>query len=278
MNIIYEWDESEIEALLISCKSEDVWPLIQMSFLPGTKLLDAGCGTGRWVRFLTDKGYSVIGLEYSYKTVQMVNKVWPDLDVLQGNCDASPFQAESFDGAISFGVVEHWVDGPRKPLLELYRVLKPGAKLIVTVPCMNKVRRLKRFFYWDEFTQAPRAFLAKIIKGKPKPMSRLDSRYKFAVYPAWGNFFEYRFTINDFHDEVIKAGFQIITHVPTAHMDGIYHELNPLNLLVKHVERKYYPTYLAKIINSILTKLPFAHSHMQAIIAQKPSTNNNQLK
>lgn len=273
MSVIFKWNESDMESLLATCREDDVWPLIQKHFPSGSRLLESGCGAGRWVRFLSDVGYKITGLEYSDETVQMVRKVWPDIDVLQGDCEASPFQDDSFDGVLSFGVIEHWIDGPEKPLADMYRVLKPGSVALITVPCLSSVRRLKRCFFWDEIKQAPRALAVRLIKGESKPMSRLNEEYRYAVFPAWGSFFEYRMTPKEFRKEIERAGFEIKAHLPVAIMDGVYHELNPFGLLVKFVGWKFHPTWIARQLNSIMMKRPFMHAHMQAIVARKPGSS-----
>ncbi len=270
MSIIFEWNESEMNSLLATCRDDDVWPLIQQNLPLGSRLLEAGCGAARWVRFLTDIGYKITGLEYSIDTVQMVRRVWPDIDVQQGDCEASPFPDNTFDGILSFGVVEHWVHGPEKPLADIYRLLKPGSIAIITVPCLNDVRKLKHFLFFDEIIQLPRALARWVLKGKIQRISRLNKTYKYTVFPAWGDFFEYRMTPKEFRWEIERAGFEIKAHLPVAIIDGVYHELNLFGLLVKFTGWKFYPTWVARYLNCILSKQPFAHPHMQAIIARKP--------
>lgn len=269
-SIVFDWKESEMQALLESCERDESWPIIARHFSVGSRLLEAGCGAGRWVRFLKDKGYAITGLEFKGETVAMVRKTWPDLDVIQGDCESSPFGDGSFDGALSFGVVEHWAEGPQKPLKDLFRILKPGGLAYISVPCFNSVRRLKRALWWDECFQAPRALAGRLLKGRPKPLSRLNHDYLFPVFPAWGPFFEYRMSRADFRNEVAKAGFEIVEHAPLGAMDGVYHELNPFGLLVGWRDWKFSPTPLARFLNRSLSKRPFAHPHMQAIVARKP--------
>ena len=270
MTVIFKWLESEMQAALESCSRDEATPIIERHFPQGNRILEAGCGSGRWVRYLQDRGHKMIGLEYSHETVEMVKKHWPDLDIVEGDCERSSFPDRSFDGALSFGVVEHWVEGPQKPLRELLRVLKPGAKAYISVPCFTSIRRLKRALWWDEVTQAPRALALRILRGTPKPLSRVDHRYLFPVYPAWGKFFEYRMSTTDFRVEVEKAGFEIIEQVPVGAMDGVYHELNPLGLLVGWKNWRFRPRGPARTINRWLSRRPFAHPHMQAIVARRP--------
>jgi SAM-dependent methyltransferase len=270
VTVIFKWSASEMQALLESCGRDEAAPIVERHFPPGTRILESGCGAGRWVRYLQDRGREMVGLEYSHETVELVKRHWPDLNVVEGDCERSPFPDRSFDGALSFGVVEHWVDGPQRPLRELLRVLKPGAKAYISVPCHTDIRRLKKALWWDEVTQAPRALAVRILRGKPRPLSRVDRRYLFPVFPAWGEFFEYRMSRDDFRAQVEEAGFEVVEHVPVGAMDGVYHELNPLGLLVGWKDWTFRPRGPAQAINRWLSRRPFVHSHMQAIVARRP--------
>lgn len=108
MTVIFDWSENEMQALLSSCVLDEAWPILARHFPAGSRLLESGCGSARWVRFLTDLGRDVVRLEHNADAVAMVNRVSPDLDVRAGDCTQSPFPANSFDGVLSIGVVEHW--------------------------------------------------------------------------------------------------------------------------------------------------------------------------
>jgi SAM-dependent methyltransferase len=262
-----------MEDLLATCNSDEVLPIINRTFKPGDRLIEAGCGAGRWVRFLTDAGYQMVGLEYSDLTVTMVNDVWPDLEVVQGDCQSSQFQDSSFDGALSFGVVEHWQEGPAAPLLDLFRILKPGGKAVITVPCNNKIRQIKQLLYFNELIEFPLALLKTFVRRQSLRPTRYSKARPFAVFPTYGNFFEYRMTPKEFAHELRFAGFEILEHIPTAHMDGIFHELNPFKILVKWDDWKFRPSRFASYLNQVLSKNPFLHPHMQAVVVQKPNTD-----
>jgi SAM-dependent methyltransferase len=270
VTVIFKWHESDMQAALESCARDEATPIIERHFPRGIRILESGCGIGRWLRFYQDRDRRIIGLEYSRETVEMVKRTWPDLEILEGDCERSPFPDGTFDGVLSFGVVEHWVEGPQGPLREILRVLKPGGKAFISVPCFNSIRRWKRALWWDEVTQAPRALALRILRGTPKPLSRLGRRYLFPVYPAWGAFFEYRMSTTEFRAEVEKAGFEIVEHVPVCAMDGVFHELNPLGLLVGWDGWKFSPRGPARMINRLLSRRPFVHPHMQAIVARRP--------
>jgi hypothetical protein len=81
-------------------------------------------------------------------------------------------------------------------------------------------------------------------------------------------------TSGQFAEQVRMSGLEIIEHLPTAEMDGVYHELNPWKLLVRFQDWRFTPTRLASWLNRVLAKRPFLHSHMQAIVARKPDAPN----
>lgn len=268
MSVTFTWKQQDLAGLLTACERNEIWVKIQAAVPRGARVLEHGCGVGQWVRFLQDRGWRAAGVEYVRETVAMARAAWPDLAIVQGDCAASPFPESSFDAVLSLGVVEHWAEGPEAPLRDILRVLKPGGIAIVTVPCLNTVRRLKRALWIDELRGAPAAAAASLrVRSLPR-LTRFGSR--FPVHPAWGRFFEYRLSPVDFRDVVEHVGFEVVEHFPSARMDGVYHELNPLGLLVRFREWNFYPTALARWLDQSLSRWPFAHPHMQGIVARKP--------
>jgi SAM-dependent methyltransferase len=110
------------------------YTLIRRYLPPGAKILDAGCGAGEWPTFLREKGYQVTGLDYSDELVARLRDMYPDGDWMQGSILDLPLPSESFDGIISWGVIEHDENGPQTALREFARILRPGGRMIVTVP------------------------------------------------------------------------------------------------------------------------------------------------
>ena len=100
---------------------------------------------GEWVARLRAHGFEqVIGIEHSADVVEAVNRVAPELDVRVGDILAlGDFPAGSVDVYLSFGVVEHFEEGPAAALVEAFRVLSPGGFGVVSVPHYGRVRRAK---------------------------------------------------------------------------------------------------------------------------------------
>lgn len=69
----------------------------------------------------------------------------PNVDVV-GSADAVPFKDGEFDSVLSTQVFEH-LEFPEKAAAEIYRVLKPGGHLLVTVPQWNELHE-EPHDYW----------------------------------------------------------------------------------------------------------------------------------
>jgi len=97
----------------------------------GSKLLDAGCGSGRMMDEF--KGYaSVAGLDASARAVALARSRG-HTDVSLAQVEEMPYRNGSFDLVTCLDVIEHTKDDVRS-LTELRRVTRVGGHLIVTVP------------------------------------------------------------------------------------------------------------------------------------------------
>jgi ubiquinone/menaquinone biosynthesis C-methylase UbiE len=98
---------------------------------PGTRALDVGCGTGFNVRRLSQRQYSVVGIEPSEGMREKAREHNPGIDIRDGDIEELPFADGCFDLVIAIEVVRYLRD-PARALAEVARVLAPGGKAIIT--------------------------------------------------------------------------------------------------------------------------------------------------
>ena len=270
MTIVFQWTLADLDALMSCCERTDIKPLVEKYLPAGGHVLEAGCGVGQWVRYLEQRGFRATGIEIAPETVKMALDHWPGLDLRVGDVANMDFPDNTFDAALSLGVVEHWPEGPAAPLKELHRVLKEGGIALITVPCHDTVREWKRRLWIDEAYMTARA-VRNFLRRRPTGHTcfRLHPEYKYRVFPAVGTFFEYRLRPAEFRREVENAGFEVFDHQPVGVLDGVYHELNPFKLLIKFRDWTFYPTRAGLALHRWLSRKPFRSTHMQAIMARK---------
>jgi malonyl-CoA O-methyltransferase len=109
--------------------------------LAGKRVLDVGCGKGRFARIVKERNPAaeVWGLDISE---QMLQHVPPEIRTRAGSMTELPFESDSFDGAYATESLEHAVEIGRA-VAEMCRVLKPGGRLVVIDKNAEHTGRLK---------------------------------------------------------------------------------------------------------------------------------------
>lgn len=90
--------------------------------------------------------YDRYGAFYQYKTLMKMDVEKSDNVDVVGIAEEIPFPAERFDSVVSTQVFEH-ISNPEKAAQEIYRVLKRGGTLILTVPQTNELHS-EPYDYW----------------------------------------------------------------------------------------------------------------------------------
>ncbi|GAG31406.1 unnamed protein product, partial [marine sediment metagenome] len=168
MPVVFDWKEEDFQTLIGNCPDEPVTPYI-LKYVPKEgRVLEAGCGSGRFVYYLNGLGYDITGIEINPQTVEVLNRRYPELDIVQGDVRRLPFPDESFSGLLSLGVIEHVVEGLDEPIREMFRVLTRKGYALVIVPSFNTVRKIKHaigVYHAGEFAKS--LTLVRKLFGKP---------------------------------------------------------------------------------------------------------------
>lgn len=98
------------------------------------RAVDIGCGTGAYTAILSDEGFDVTGVDYSPAMIEAAaNQLQGcNVDLRVGSFDSLPLDDESFDVALSMGVLQH-ISDIQGALAETHRILRPGGRVLFEV-------------------------------------------------------------------------------------------------------------------------------------------------
>ncbi len=103
-----------------------------LSELSGKLVLEAGSGAGRFTEVLLNWGAIVHSFDYSVTVeANYLNNGHSDrLTLIQADIRRIPFEPASYDYVICLGVLQH-TPSPEESIASLWRMVKPGGKLVI---------------------------------------------------------------------------------------------------------------------------------------------------
>lgn len=116
---------------------------------PGVRVLEIGQGNGPLVHLILASGFGITysGIDYSPDSVRLAKEKNASFVengsaiFLEGLISKMPFEDNSFDCILGINVVYFW-DTPKVELTEIYRVLKPGGRLVFGYRPKDKLQKL----------------------------------------------------------------------------------------------------------------------------------------
>jgi len=167
--------------------------------LAGKRVLDVGCGAGRFTEVALGTGAKVVSVDYSTAVDACFDNLGenPSLNVIQADVYHLPLRAEAFDYVYCFGVLQHTPD-PRGALLALVPPLKRGGR--IAIDCYP---RLPLNVLWPKYwlrgitTRLSRARLFSLIERLVPallPVSRA-----FAAVPGIGRRLRYAVPVMSYY-------------------------------------------------------------------------------
>lgn len=116
---------------------------------PGSTILDVGCGRGEVLWEFYQRGFKCIGIDLS--RIDLPSFIRLPENIIFQCCDLTkdtfPVDSNTIDVVFQKSVIEHLFD-PTLMLREMYRVLKPGGKLIILAPDWHSQWPI----FYDDFT------------------------------------------------------------------------------------------------------------------------------
>jgi SAM-dependent methyltransferase len=123
---------------------------------PGALVLDVGCGIGRLMLRLQQRGCATVGVDIVWHDLLSAKRHLSELEPVGKLARADgghlPFADASFDFAACTETLEHAADA-NQMLRELARVLKPGGRAVVSVP--DALPEMVAYRFYDLYRDDP---------------------------------------------------------------------------------------------------------------------------
>ncbi|NIM19429.1 MAG: methyltransferase domain-containing protein [Candidatus Latescibacteria bacterium] len=224
--------QTPLEQQIARCDGYELVPLFERWLPDNQPILEAGCGSGRWVGWFLKHGWEAAGLDWSEALCARARENLPAARFESGDIRAMPFADGEFGVVVSLGSVEHALEGPEPALREFYRVLRPGGIGIISVPFNGPVRKTMRYLRWPAHRAKAIPWLRRAF-GKPgwNGRSLRDAKRQSAVAADWTavyrcgeqgwHFYEYHFAKVQMRSFISRTGFQIIEEFVAIADEGV---------------------------------------------------------
>jgi len=133
--------------------AEELLRLVATMVLPGSRVLEVGCGLGDLLAGLS--GSEAIGLDISPRMIEIARDRHPGLDLRVADVERGELPAGPFDAIVLSDVIGH-LDDIQRALERLRPLLAPGGRMIVTYynfvwePVLKVAEQVGRKTPWPE--------------------------------------------------------------------------------------------------------------------------------
>lgn len=132
-----EFQERADVSVQINWGWDDVCDDALLGDVDGQAVLELGCGGGQDTVALAERGATVTGIDLTRQQLHHASDLFDDhgleIDVVEGDITDLPFVAGQFDLAFNTWVFQ-WVPDIEGCFFEAHRVLRPGGRLVFSMP------------------------------------------------------------------------------------------------------------------------------------------------
>lgn len=219
--------------------------------LKNLRVLDAGCGGGRYSKICAQAGATVFGADHTRavdKARELCRQL-PNVHLLQADLKCLPLESESFDFVFSIGVMHHDAD-TRAVFDAVAKMVKPGGRYSVWLYRRNQ--------WWQELINngvrtistklppavlTPLCHLGAILGGVPGINRTLNKVVNFSAHPNyqnrlcdtfdwWAPRYQKHHTVEELCGWFREAGFDQLVVLPPEKSGTFYSWVYDHNLLI----------------------------------------------
>ena len=183
-------------------ENESVYPLCysnQMINRTNGRILEAGCGAGRVLRYYHDRGYDIEGIDFIKEVIDKLERVDPSLKVMVGDITKLSYRNDTFDFVLAFGLYHNLDENLQLAIDETHRILKPEGGLCVSFRADNLQTKISD---WIER-----------IKANRKPFSGRSRNREFH---------KMNLTKREFRELFNQSGFKVGSIATVQNMPFLY--------------------------------------------------------
>jgi ubiquinone/menaquinone biosynthesis C-methylase UbiE len=153
--------------------------------LNGKRVLDVGCGKGRFARVLAERypGASIAGFDLAEA---MLRHVPAGVSACAGSMTALPFPASVFDCVYATESLEHAVE-INVAVAEMCRVVRPGGRIVIIDKNAQQWGRLKtpEWEKWFGRKELEKLLARHCVKVSSRPISYWEDVAPDGLFLAW---------------------------------------------------------------------------------------------
>ena len=178
----------------------------------GSKILDAGSGTGNLSILLSNRGAVVTSCDFSPTALAVHAKKDPSAKLVHASLENQlPFEDDSFDGVCCASVLFALTQpGCINAVNEFHRVVRPGGKVVITAGTRAaSLSRLVKMYLATLKQYSPTTVACRCVVDFPKLLRILYYNFALRRIPDWQGF--HLFTTAELETLLTRAGFSSIS-------------------------------------------------------------------